>query len=224
MIHIATQHGLPQGGGLSPTLWSMVADSLVILLNKQGGFAQGFADDGVIIIIGKVLSTLCEIMQRILFNVESWCSDTILFTRKYKADKLSPITFYGKDLILSNPVKYLGVILDPKLNWQLHLDAKCNKAIVSFYQLRGSIGKTWGITPKITRWMYTAVIRPSLSYASLVWWPRVDKKTAGRKLEHVQRLACLHITGAIRTTPTRALEIIVGLKPLIIFLKQETML
>jgi len=73
-------------------------------------------------------------------------------------------------------VKYLGVILDPKLNWQLHLDAKCNKAIVSFYQLRGSIGKTWGITPKITRWMYTAVIRPSLSYASLVWWPQVYKK------------------------------------------------
>ena len=28
-----------------------------------------------------------------------------------------------------------------------------------------------------------------------------------RKLEHVQRLAWLHITGAIRTTPTRALEI-----------------
>ena len=25
MIHIATQRGLPQGGELSPTLWSMVA-------------------------------------------------------------------------------------------------------------------------------------------------------------------------------------------------------
>jgi len=42
-------------------------------------------------------------------------------------------------------------------------------------------------------------------------------------LEHVQRLACLHITGAIRTTPTKALEIIVGL-PLTIFTKQEAML
>jgi len=50
--------------------------------------------------------------------------------------------------MLSTQVKYLGVILDRKLNWQLHLDAKCNKAIISFYQLRGSIGKTWGITPR----------------------------------------------------------------------------
>jgi len=49
---------------------------------------------------------------------------------------------------LITQVKYLRVILDPKLNWQLHLDAKCNKAIVSFYQLMGSIGKTWGITPQ----------------------------------------------------------------------------
>jgi len=106
MIHIATQRGLPQGGGLSLTLWSMVADSLLILLNRQGVVAQGFADDdGVVIIIGKVLSTLCEIMQRILCSVESWCSDRdlsvnpsktemILFTRKYKPEKLSPITFY----------------------------------------------------------------------------------------------------------------------------------
>ena len=57
-----------------------------------------------------------------------------------------------------------------------------------------------------------------------MWWPRVYKKTAGRKLKHLQRLACLHITGAIRTTPTNTLEIIVGLEPLTIFIKQEPML
>jgi len=45
MIHIATQRGLPQGGGLSPTLWSMVADSLLLLLNRQEVFAQALADD-----------------------------------------------------------------------------------------------------------------------------------------------------------------------------------
>jgi len=55
-----------------------------------------------------------------------------------------------RKLMLSTQVKYLGMNLDPILNWQLglHLDAKCNKAIVSFYQVRGSIGKTWGITPR----------------------------------------------------------------------------
>ena len=94
----------------------------------------------------------------------------------YLETLVTPLCMWGPMGDVITQVKYLGVILDPKLNWQLHLDAKCSKAIVTFYQLRGSIGKTWGITPKITRWMYTAVIRPSLSYASLVWWPQVYKK------------------------------------------------
>jgi len=27
--------------------------------------------------------------------------------------------------------------------------------------------------------MYTAVIRPMITYAEVVWWPRVDKISAG---------------------------------------------
>ena len=33
-IRVKTQGGLPQGGKLSPTLWSLVADSLLKLLSK----------------------------------------------------------------------------------------------------------------------------------------------------------------------------------------------
>jgi len=60
-----------------------------------------------------------------------------------------------------------------------------------------------------------------ITYAALVWWPRVNKITASKKLEHIQRLACLHITSAVRTTPTAALKTIIGLTPLPIFVKQK---
>jgi len=36
-----------------------------------------------------------------------------------------------------------------------------------------------------------------LSYAAVVSWTRVDYSTVGKQLEHVQRIACLYITGAI---------------------------
>jgi len=45
-ITIFMQCGLPQAGGLYPILWSLVADSLLSWLSKQGAFAQGYADDG----------------------------------------------------------------------------------------------------------------------------------------------------------------------------------
>jgi len=75
LLYVITKCGLPQGGGLSPLLWSLVADSLLKWLSKQGVFTQSFADNGVIIIVGKVLHILSDIMQCILRGVEKWCSD-----------------------------------------------------------------------------------------------------------------------------------------------------
>ena len=63
-----------------------------------------------------------------------------------------------------------------------------------------------------------------VTYAAVVWWPHADHKGAGKQLEYIQRLACLYITGAVRSAPTSALEIIVGIVPLPIYIKQEAML
>ena len=52
---------------------------------------------------------------------------------------------------------------------------------------------------------------------------RVTYSTVAKQLEHIQRLACLYTTGAIRTTPTAAMELITGLVPLPVFIKQEAM-
>jgi len=233
-LMIITSCGLPQGGGLSPILWSMVADSLLKWLSKHGGFAQGYADDGVILVCGRVLHIMCDVMQRLLRGVEQWCKDhnlsvnptkteMMLFTRKYKVEQIKPITLFGQCLTLNYQVKYLGVILDPKLNWKLHLEAKCRKATIAFHQVRRIAGVTWGMTPRVIHWLYTAVIRPIISYAAVVWWPRVTLITASKQLDHIQRLACLYITGAVRTTPTAALELIIGISPLPIHIRQEAM-
>jgi len=56
----------------------LVTHSLVInskWLSKQGVYAQGFADDGVAVVIGYFLTTLCEIMQRVLNGTERWCTE-----------------------------------------------------------------------------------------------------------------------------------------------------
>ena len=45
-----------------------------------------------------------------------------------------------------------------------------------------------------------------IAYAAVVWWTRDTYSTVAKRLEQIQRLACLYITGAIRTTPTAALE------------------
>jgi hypothetical protein len=36
-----------------------------------------------------------------------------------------------------------------------------------------TMGKTWGLKTRVLQWIYTMVIRPILTYGSIVWWPRV---------------------------------------------------
>ena len=107
LIYAYTNRGLPQGGGLSPTLWSMTANSLLKWLSKlkRGVYAQGYAGDGVVPIIGIVLSTVCDIMQRAVKGIEEWYTchqlavnltktEIVLFTKRYKIGQMKRITFY----------------------------------------------------------------------------------------------------------------------------------
>ena len=86
IIMVTVSCGLPQGGGLPPILWSLVADSLLKWLSKQGIFAQGYADDGAVLICLRILSTICDIMQRILHDIEQWCSGTELSVNPNKTE------------------------------------------------------------------------------------------------------------------------------------------
>ena len=90
-----------------------------------------------------------------------------------------PIRFYNQELVITKQVKYLGVILDSRLRWKAHVDTKCQKAILAFNQIRRTTGKTWGFSPKIVHWLYTMVIRPMITYAAVLWWPR---STPSRKM------------------------------------------
>jgi hypothetical protein len=67
---------------------------------------------------------------------------------------------------------------------------------------------TWGLGPRVV-----SIIRPTVTFASLVWWPGCQMASAKKKLSRIQRLACLGITGAMRTTPTNAVEALICLPP-----------
>jgi len=124
---------------------------------------------------------------------------------------------FGKTLQRSMSVKYLGVILDSRLTWKEYMDAKVKKA----QNLMWTCGMAWGLKPGVVHWLYVAIIRPSVTFASLVWWPGCQTASAKTKLSRVQRLACLGITGAMRTTPTNAVEALICLHPLDLVVQSE---
>jgi hypothetical protein len=99
-------------------------------------------------------------------------------------------------------VKYLGVISDSRLNWNQHLQKIIRKVQTTFVVVRCTYGKRWGLRPPMVQWLYNRVFRPSILHAALVWWSKVKQKTTKIQLGRIQRMACLAITGAMKSTPT----------------------
>ena len=126
----------------------------------------------------------------------------------------------GKKLELSQSAKYLGLILDSKLNWKANIEERRKKAYNALYACKKCIGRNWGLQPKLIHWLYIMVVRPILTYGSLVWWTCTEKSYVQNKLGTIQRAACVAITGAIKSTPTLALNIILNFNPLDIEVKK----
>jgi hypothetical protein len=54
-----------------------------------------------------------------------------------------------------------------------------------------------GSGTKEIHWLYVVMFQPTISFASLLRWPRFQIASTKKKLSNVQRLACLGITGAL---------------------------
>jgi hypothetical protein len=199
--------GCPQGEVLSLLLWCLVVNDLLEELQREGFHIYGYADDIAIVVGGRFLSTLRDLMEYALKIINRWCktkglvvnpqkTNIMIFTKKYKPETIETLRFERQEISFTDTVKYLGVLLDPKLNWKQHLLDKRKKFYSSMWVCRRAIRKTWGINPKIALWIYKAILLPKLH--------RVETRNLLRSLQGNYLRAAV---GAMKTTPTEALEV-----------------
>ena len=119
---------------------------------------------------------------------------------------MRPISVGGNTITLSKTVKFLGVTLDNKLNYNTHIDNVTQKATAALMQCKRAVGPMWGLSPKTCKWIYTTVVRPILSYSATIWVRTLDNKNNLKKLERVQALALRIMTGAFPSTPFNSLN------------------
>lgn len=175
--------GCPQGGVISPLLWTIVIDDLIAMLNNMGYYTIGYADVVCIIIVGTRGTSISERMKRAIKLTMDWCgthglsinpSKTVLVPfRKRAGTHLPKIQIQSNELKFSESVTYLGVKIYRTLNWTPHLQMVIAKATKNVWALRSLIGKDWGTSPIIILDTYKLVIRPAITYGSLVWWKAV---------------------------------------------------
>ena len=149
-------------------------------------------------------------------------TEIVLFTNKRKPD-FGTLRLNGRQLEISKEATLLGVTLNSKLTWKPHMTRIARKATAALLQCRQIVGKAWGLNPTNMRWIYTAMIRPVITYACTSWVGGLNKKYLVKKLARVQRLACLMISSAFPSTPTGALEVLLNIMPINEFILSEAL-
>ena len=77
------------------------------------------------------------------------------------------------------------------------------------------------LTKFVCHWIYTAIIRPTLAYCSIVWIRAVENKTKTKRLERVQGMALKYMAGAMPSTPYTALNYLTVTPHMTDYLKGE---
>ena len=225
--------GSPQGGILSPFLWKCVMNSVLLEFQKEKIYAQAYADDLVVLVAGANALWVRGRAQRAINVALEWARNTelqfsssktevVLFTQK-RVPQFGTLWMNGAQLELSYEAKLLGVTLDSKLTWKSHIMRISSKATAALMQCRQIVGKTWGIKPRMMKWIYTAMVRPIITYACVSWIGGCEKLYLRKKLQKVQRLACIMVSSAFSSTPSGALENLLNIPPIEEFLRAEAL-
>ena len=132
----------------------------------------------------------------------------VLFSRK-KSKVIHPsLIFNGKDVIRSESHKHLGLVFDPKLNFDMDLKRKfsiINNGIALLRKLRHSIPRK----PLLS--IYKTFLRPHLDYCGVIF----DKPHNEKFTDTVESFQCnvaLAIAGAIKGTSKEKLYKELGLE------------
>ncbi len=227
--------GTPQGGVLSPLAWNLAFESFLKLFEKGPVKACGFADDAGLVTTGDSPLLLKIRMQEALDETLNWGrrhglqfsapkTVVLLVTHRRKYFLPPPLQMDGVSIPYSTTARYLGVTLDSKLSWRPHCMDKIRKAKMHLARLKSAMGKLWGCPPKQTRWLYTGIVRPAITYGCIVWMRVCSQQWFLKEAGRLNRLALLSLGNFRRGTPTAGLEIIAYLPPLDLVIKKEAVM
>jgi hypothetical protein len=219
-------NGVAQGSCLSPTIFLMVLDDLLVELSAKNFHVTAYADDLVITTGGLVPSmNHLENMQDAMNIIEKWCiknnmsvcaskSQFINFNENRKINiggkpislKGKSVSIFGKMIPEVNTVKYLGVTFDKDMNWNAHIEDVISKGKQSLMIAKAYISKNFGLSPYYAKWMLDQVILSRICYGLIAWWESTQRTNVINQFRSLHRQALMLITGAVKSTPTEAIE------------------
>lgn len=224
-----TTIGLPQGSILSPILFNLyialshtvLRDSVKILYYADD-IAIYCSDDqleSINHLLNIALDNLCQFFANLGLSFSPPKSSFMIFStlkprnlrillNKHKF----VLKINNENIHFSAATRFLGVLLDPELNWKAHINYLKNRITPRINILKAITGIRWGAHPANLLTIYKGYIRPILDWGSQAFNPLSEQLYL--KASRMQYAALRTVSGLMITTPTNVLLDINGEFPL----------
>ena len=216
--------GVPQGSVLGPFLWNIVYDGVLTDLNT-GRFmkAVAYADDLALLFSARDVPQLEAMMGAAMGKVRHWFGTAGLEIATQKTEvvllaglrsaKIMDFDVLGAKCVSGRSLRYLGVTLDCRRRFKLHLVDATMRADKLVGALASLLPNTRGPSRHARR-LYYAVWESVVLYAAPAWAGALNVKVNRAILRRSQRSALIRTTTAYRTVAHQAVCVLAGRMPL----------
>ena len=205
---VVTNTGAPQGYVSLPILFFLYTNDCTN--SSTNNYVIKFSDDSAILSLLHADSDISMYTSEIESFVH-WCNinhlklnisktQEMIFDGKCIVVDHLPVVIHGKEIAQIGQYKYLGVRLDNKLSWNVHVHSVCSKVHQRLYFLRRL--RAFGVDEKILVLFYRSIIESILRYGITAWFGNLSVKLKSQ-LSRLMRTA-MKITSS--TSPMISLQ------------------
>lgn len=215
--------GVPQGSVLGPLLWNIMYDGVLRLELPGRVQIVGFADDIAVVVVAKHISDIEATANEAIRRINSWLdsnglelaehkTEAVLITSRKRIETIS-LQVGHQTINSKSAIKYLGVMLDNRLQFKEHasyISGKASRVQAALSRILPNIGGP----SYVRRLLLSKVVSSILAYAAPVWAHAMTIQETRRKLASVHRLSALRVISGYRTISEDAALVIAGMLPI----------
>jgi len=142
--------------------------------------------------------------NKIEFNDKN--SNVSFISRKRNDDRKVNIYLNYKRLEQHEEMKYLGIYLDSKFNFNVHID----HTVANVNMLARTAKLKWGLGHKALKTIYEGAVVSLVTYGAPIWIEATQKNKNLTKYKRIQRLMNIKMAKAYRTISYDASCVIAG--------------